>query len=798
LVDDYDAEKLKEEMQIASELDDRAPIVVDEFVGVVEPFDKQPGPPSRWLCFISRWIEGETLQQLLEHSPEKLQPELALLVLRKLLQAVLYLEQKQVKHDDLHLGNVMLSERPAGVQHADPKGDRYTIDIIDLGSIKRRETPTRKLHDDWSCYARAIVQIHNCLHAQRHIAARYSSFLNHLFEFAQRLAEEDPTRQFLTPATAVGLLDAANGALVGSTDAPEDALESPFAAISAEHLASDRMLLQLFVTNLGWLESLRETTPTVLTGPRGCGKSMVFRYLALRTHLASEESSSRALDDLNFVGIYIGCASDLQNDLLWIKREPGLAAHLAPQIVTFFNLVAARELFRTLGMATRHTAVAQRLSVTRASISELVRYASEGLGIPDSQTAIAGLDPGQAFADELDRHRIRLARAMLERQPAHVALPDTFLRDLTRNAVRLMPGLQGWPIVFLLDDYTQQRLGENVQAILNPILWQRHSACSFKISCEPFGFSSAHFDDAKVDQNREFILVDTGERMHTGAAAETAMRQNFVAGLIDKRLEAAGYRGTVSQLIGPSTYVHDTDLAIAIRKAGQGKSYHYHGIHVLANAWSGDVATVLFMVREMFQLAHVDRASTSRIANQHQHDAIVSVSKALVERVAYCHPFGDEMRRVLDMFARLARRLLIEGPLQVDRNSRKEVPQRRYRMEVVFDDEGALEDQLTKINGSNQAALLYKELIRRSIFINLGESRSKDQKRTFRIQIRSSLLPHYGTSLGRKNYMAVHSLEEFNMLLSCRPDFEARVWNRSSAEAAMAPVDDLFKSGGSA
>jgi hypothetical protein len=352
-----------------------------------------------------------------------------------------------------------------------------------------------------------------------------------------------------------------------------------------------------------------------------------------------------------------------------------------------------------------------------------------------------------------------------------------------------MPGLASKPLVFLLDDFTQQRLGEMVQSILNPILWQRDAACAFKISCEPFGFSNTHVDDAKIDQNREYILIDAGQTMQSGASDETARRRRFVEGLLDKRLTAAEYTGRADQLIGTSDYKKDTDLALAIRHAGQGRSYYYFGLEVLANAWSGDIATVLFMVREMFHRAGVTRDSITTIARQHQHEAMVHVSRALVDRVGYCHPFGTQMRTILDIYARLARKLLVEGPLQKDGDSPRDLPQRRYRMEVVLDEEGDITEQLTRLTGSDYAASLYKELIRRSIFINLGDSRSKDRKRTFRIQLRSSLLPNYGTSLVRKNYMAVNNLQEFTLLLNRSPEFAERIWNRNNA---MPSVDDLF------
>lgn len=796
IAEDYTQEKLDAEMSYCERLSgDQSQIVTHELVGWVAPIKGQPDA-KRWLCFIGRWVNGETLEQLLEREPEWITPEHVCEFLWLLTRAILYIEQCELKHDDLHLGNIMLRRNDDRVRIADPSVPEYAVEVVDIGSMKSRDQPTDKDQDDWSSYANCVIRLHNYVHANRAVASRYPRFLRVLKEYVSALADEDHARHFPDNKAYYLYLTRARDSITESfSRGDESRLPSPFEAISAEHLASDRVLLQLFSGKLPWMESLREFSPVVVTGPRGCGKSMVFRYLSLRTHLTSPQAAREALAELPFFGIYLGCASDLQNDLLWIKRTPGKARQLAEPITTFFSLVLARELFRTISSVRRIPEVATSLGVADSVLREMAEFVRAELTLPGNIPLTARMDVGQTLADELDRARRDVARAMFEGTPTSVHAAPTFVRDLSRQATRLIPGLSQHRIVYFLDDYTVHRLGAEVQEVLNSIVWQRDSTFCFKVSSEPFGFIPTHLDGARIDANREYTPINVGLHLHSGSMEDVAIRREFIEGLLDKRFDAASYKANAQMLIGESDYKQDTELADAIRRKGMGRAHYYYGLNVLSNAWSGDVATILFVVREMCQRGNVTKETTSLISPKHQHDALVHVSKSLVERVRHYHPFGTEMRRSLDAFGGLARRLLMEGKEQRDKDSSKVLPQRRYRIEITLDGDGTIYDHIDRLPGGGKVKAVFQEMVRRSLLIDLEESRGKEgpERRTARFQIRASLLPNYGTSLTRKNYLQVRDLLEFCLLLDQPDEWHDRLWKRYGAISRSGDLFEAFE-----
>lgn len=759
-------------------------------VGRVDPFPGQPvlKEARAWVCFLTDWLPGKTVQSLIEEGAAMITPELVVQVSETLLTAVLVLEQRGLKHDDLHLGNLMMVETDPDRLAIDSSLPPYRLKVIDLGSVKSLERTTFKRDDDWSMVAKGMAQLHNVMVQNRGIASRYPHFIRQFSAFIHSLAEEDLSRHFPSSSSYLPRFREVASAANVLSRSPIDF--HPFDAISAEHLANDKLLLDLFVGHLPWISLVQNREPSVLIGPRGCGKSMVFRYLSLRTHVSSTTANIDALREIGFFGVYVGCASELGNDLLWISREEGRPQRLASSITTYFNLVLTRELLRTLAASARVSALSSELGITSHSKSSITGFIEDQLGSSLDLIRLPGMDPLQSCADLLDQLRLRLSRELLEGKVSGFQLSSTFLRDLCQKIIDSAPGFEKWRIVFLLDDYTIHRLSRPIQSIINAVLWQRTSTHVFKISSEPHGFEPTHVDNARIDAHREFVPIDTGSL--SAGQDESKHRIEFISRLLDKRLEAAGYAGTTVTLIGDSDHQTDPALARHIRSVKgerSGARSYYYGIHVLSSAWSGDVATVLHMVREMFVRASVGPNTTTKISNKIQHESISRVSTALRERVPGYHPYGQEMARVLFAAGDLARKLLIEAPDKVDRKKHP-VIHRKYRFEMTLPAGVELEEKLLTLPNGARIVDLMHELVRRAIFVQLPSSRGKEDaaRRTLRWQIRASLLPSFGTSLVRESYIDIKRIEDFVEFLTSPDEFARKVYTRYAKD----PSSDLF------
>lgn len=792
---DYQNKSPLSEVELASKLKGGEDLIqLLAGVGRTPAFESQPETSDSrdWICFLSDWLNGTTLEDCLSKKPDLVTPSLVAEIAESLVRAILFLEKRGHKHDDLHLGNVMLVESDPDLIDIDPSTPPYKVKLIDLGSVKPLDRSTPKSDDDWSSVAKCLAILHNHLHSDRAVASRHSRFINSLAGFIEAVADEDPCRHFPEPSMYLERLREAAETL---TMLPRDRAKfHPFEAISAEHLASDELLLKLFVDHLPWIAMVQTPEPTVLIGPRGCGKSMVFRHLSIRTHISKISSEPEILNRLGFFGVYIGCASDLQNDLQWISRSAGRPQAMSAEIITYFNLVLTRELLRSLAMCTKVPIMTSTLGITESARIQISNFISEQIGSELNFIRVHGMDPLQACADSIDRVRLRLSRSMLEQQPSRVILGQTYIRDLCRTARSLIPGLSVWRIAFLLDDYTSHRLSLPIQNILNTVLWQRDDSHVFKVSSEPYGFKSGHIDDARIDANREYTLVDAGEL--SIPPEKEGERRDFITKLIDKRLEAAKYTGRVSSLIGDSAYRRDPDLASAIRSqkgSRSGQKSFYYGIHVISNAWSGDVATILHMIREMFARGAVTDTSETTIADHIQHKSITKVSTALRERISGYHPFGAEMSAILSSFGELAKKLLVDAP---DKTNRKNEPKihRRYRLEMSLPPGVDLDEELRKFPSGERIIELKEELIRRAVFIQLANSRGKESSgsQTLRWQVRSSLLPSFGTSLIREEYIDVKQIDDFVEFLTNPKIFSDKAYLRYASGGPNNIFDDLF------
>jgi len=274
--------------------------------------------------------------------------------------------------------------------------------------------------------------------------------------------------------------------------------------------------------------------------------------------------------ELAVAGFYISCSMDLQNRLSWVK-DKSTADRFADDIIHYFNLLATREVLITLTLIERR--VDRELywglgHKSQKTIHEFVIRMIDCGSVPRLQ----GVTLLEQALDVVESSLFQSQKNIASRRPTSPATSPSFLGDLSSVLAEELPIFRRKRIAFLIDDFSEHRISERVQIVLNRVIWERRDSHIFKVSSEKYGATLADDLSATAEQPREMVEIDCGTEF---LALNDIPKQNdaakFATELLDNRLTEAGYEGRVEEIIGHSSWP-ETTLALALRGRGARRS----------------------------------------------------------------------------------------------------------------------------------------------------------------------------------------------------------------------------------
>ena len=758
--DDYIERSYIDELQRASKLY-RYEQFAKYFGAEPKKFD---GDKIKVIAFAEEWVEGVNLSDL-----KNVTPSFILSYVSQLTEVLNILKENDLRHDDLHLNNVMIVEPQKGSFSSELK-----IKVIDMGSLKTYRDPlkeSKKGFNDLKRFCEHLVILSNRLlfeDNRRKILNTEEVLIRlEIKKLLDLILEEDQSRALSDPKTIKETFESAYFRSTTPQSNEGINLNDPFDYISAEHIGNDKLLNNLFAESCPWLEEVTSHVPILLTGPRGCGKSMIFRWLSLKSVILRKKEN---IIDAQIAGFYVSCSAELRNRFNLFQADVQ-TAQAKNEIIHYFNLLLCNEVIYTFLQISKREDRKEIFGIDDFIERKIYNYLIEALNIEERRLFMQGVQPFEHIYEIISREMRYCYQIMLRRDKISSYTTLTFLADFTRFLKSNVEYFKNRSITFLLDDYSTHKISESVQKILNPILWDRQHSHIFKVSSEKLGMinimdSVTESSIATSDLSREYTEVDVGLK-YINHSDKNDIKEliHFSSELLNHRLNLAGYMGDAETLIGKSQYPEGS-LAKALRNRDYKKNDIYHGLDTISKICSGDISALLEIYKKIFKDANVTKSTVNPIPKHIQNNAIVSVSRSFLELIKTYQPYGHEMYNLVVHFGNLCSKILTEGKMQGRDN-----PNDTTRIEVEI-----LERQDVWANDQDQFLL---ELIRRSVFISLTPGRGRHTGgSTLRLQLRRIYCPHLKTGLTKNTAIKLNDAEFKLLLISpeqmCDLEFKRR------------------------
>lgn len=611
------------------------------------------------------YIEGDTLKVLLEKSDAIKASSIGQIAI-DLLKILSELHYKKLFHNDLHPGNILIQKLKEENKRIGELDEYIKAVAIDFGSLKEKtgsgDKTNRKGDLHWiadtlnKLSQKILDNPYNTEERDFRLASLLEERAHILFPrvTSQRVYEFDEVITQIRNAFIQ----------VDSPWRQTLSLKNFKDSYNAQTLAPWFVPTLLVDDDDKWITEISNKGPQVITGMRGCGKTMLIRALqfharAIPRGTEEEKNTTLVIDRLKkeeFVGLYVSCTRllDKLGDQDQPLHEPFTRLYLAYALEAINAVRHLRELDRSIIKPNSFKIIAEVISDYIEGTVELDNILIEHEIERFLKGALNSLSKGE------DKYTIKA-------NPA-IAFPQL------ANAIKSCSVIwQNSYVFFLLDDVSTRFLNDhNIIRLISSLLFQ-NEFCSFKFTTEVQTLEMVIKSPGNIEQariGRDYNIFDLGSHVNEKIHSNKKEGIGFVEKILFKR---ARVHTSHPKNLTPREILGDTSLNsiaenIAKPSKASDKNALYHGITAIAGVCVGDIGDVITLYEMILKKRNNDTPISPVSQNESYLELCNSRLYDIDRRESRLYDFAES-------FAEAAHFLLVQSYKKNNDGSKKRLRQ---------------------------------------------------------------------------------------------------------------------------